>query len=132
MIKTKKVGVYYNLLENNDKVFYFNYKAVVDSKLKWVKVGSYADGYREANAIEQRAEQISKMRNGKDIRIVATKKKKTIVTLDTLAQIYFKDKNIGKDRISKYMRYIYPKFGNKDIEAIKKQHIKDFLIDISV
>jgi integrase len=130
-IKTKKVGVYYYLTETDDKIFYFNYKDIADGKLKWVKVGSYKDGYREANAVELRAEQISKMKNGKDIRLIATKKKKIITTLDNLAQIYFNDKKIGKDRISKYKTYIYPKFGNKDIFSIKKQQLKDFFNDIS-
>ncbi len=130
-IKTKKVGVYYSLLEDGDKAFYFTYKDIVTETKKWVKVGNYSEGYREVNAVELRAEQISKMKNGKDIRLIATKKKKIITTLDSLAQIYFTDKNIGKDRKAKYEVYIYPKFGKKNIEDIKKQQIKDFLLDIS-
>ena len=41
MVKSKKyTGVYYNELENKDKVFYFNYKDKNDNnKLKWIKVG---------------------------------------------------------------------------------------------
>ncbi len=51
MIKTKKVGVYYNLLENDDKVFYFNYKNLADNKLIWVKVGRYSEVYFKDKAI---------------------------------------------------------------------------------
>ena len=38
MIKTNKTGVYYNLLEDGDKVFYFTYNDINDNKKKkWVK-----------------------------------------------------------------------------------------------
>ena len=137
MIKTKKTGVYYNVLENNDKVFYFNYKDTNDltekgnAKLKWVKVGKYSEGIREANAVEKRAEQLTKMKHGKDIRAVANKKKIKITTYDDLAQIYFKDKNVHKHRINKYEAYIKPLIGNKNILNITKQMIKKILDDIS-
>ena len=133
MVKTKKVGVYYNLLENKDKIYYFNYRDATDGKLKWVKVGSLNFGCNEQLAVELRAEQIAKMRLGEDAEIVINKKNKNkkIITLDSLAQIYFEDKKIGKDRISKYKIYIYPKFGNKDILAITKKQIEKFLAGIS-
>ncbi len=77
MIKTKKTGVYYNTLEDGDKVFYFTYNDINDNKKKkWVKVGKYSDGIREINAFNLRAEQLSKMQHGEDITVIATKKKK--------------------------------------------------------
>jgi len=78
MIKTKETGVYYNLLDDGDKSFYFNYRDINDNnKLKWVQVGKYSEGIREINAFNLRAEQISKMKHGKDITVIANKKKKS-------------------------------------------------------
>ena len=38
MIKTSKTGVYYNLLEDGEKVFYFTYNDINDNKKKkWVQ-----------------------------------------------------------------------------------------------
>ena len=74
MIKTNKTGVYYNLLEDGDKVFYFTYNDINDNKKKkWVKVGKYSDGMRENTAFTLRAEQLSEMTHGKDITVIANK-----------------------------------------------------------
>lgn len=114
MIKTKKTGVYFNELENGDKVYYFNYKDKNDNnKLKWVKVGKYSEGIREINAVNLRNEQISKMKHGEDITVIANKKKVNITTYDDLAQIYFNDKNVDKYRINKYNIHIKPHLSNE-------------------
>ncbi|WP_297483674.1 site-specific integrase [Sulfurimonas sp.] len=131
MIKTKKTGVYYNPLEDNDKVFYFTYNDINDNKKKkWVKVGKYSDGIREVNAFNLRAEQISKMKHGKDITVIANKKKKEIVTFDNLAQTYFKDKKSTSNRMSRYNIHIKPRIGNKDIQNISKESIIKLLDEI--
>ncbi|MGB5919264.1 tyrosine-type recombinase/integrase [Arcobacter sp.] len=132
MIKTKKVGVYFNPLENGDKAFYFTYKDINDNnKLKWINVGKYSEGIREANAIEKRAEQITIMRHGEDIRAVSKKKHIDIITLNNLAQKYFNDKNIKKYRINKYKLHIKDIFGEKDITQIKKIDIQSFLNNLT-
>ena len=131
MIKTKRTGVYYNPLEDNDKVFYFTYNDINDNKKKkWVKVGKYSDGIREVNAFNLRAEQISKMKHGKDITVIANKKKKEIVTFDNLAQTYFKDKKSTSNRMSRYNIHIKPRIGNKDIQNISKESIIKLLDEI--
>jgi len=131
MIKTKKTGVYYNPLEDDDKVFYFTYNDINDNKKKkWVKVGKYSDGIREVNAFNLRAEQISKMKHGKDITVIANKKKKEIVTFDNLAQTYFKDKKSTPNRMSRYNIHIKPRIGNKDIQNISKESIIKLLDEI--
>ena len=132
MTKSQKyTGVYYNELENKDKVFYFNYKDKNDNnKLKWVKVGKYSEGIREINAVNLRNEQISKMKHGEDITVIANKKKVNITTYDDLAQIYFNDKNVDKYRINKYNIHIKPHLGNKDIKSITKDMIKKILDDV--
>jgi len=128
-IKTSKTGVYYTKSKDGDKIFYFSYKDK-DGKKHWVKVGSYKDGYRIANAVELRNEQITKMKHGKDIRVVAQKKKKTIVTFDNLAQTYFKDKNSSKNRQSRYNIHIKDAIGNRDINKIERQDIEKLLDEI--
>lgn len=131
MIKTKKIGVYFNELENGDKVYYFNYKDKNDNnKLKWVKVGKYSEGIREINAVNLRNEQLSEMKHGKDITVIANKKKVNITTYDDLAQIYFNDKKVDKYRINKYNIHIKPSIGNKDIKSITKDMIKKILDDV--
>jgi site-specific recombinase XerD len=130
-IKTKKTGVYYYLHDDGDKTFYFNYRDINDNnKLKWVTVGKYSNGMREAIAFNLRAEQISKMKHGEDITIIKNKKKKEIVTLDDLAQTYFKDKKSTPNRMSRYNIHIKPKVGNKDIQNISKASIIKLLDEV--
>lgn len=125
MIKTKKTGVYFNETEDKDKVYYFTYNDINDNKKKkWVKVGKYSEGIREINAFNLRNEQISKMKHGKDITTIATKKKKELITLDTLANRYFEDKKSSNERKQKYSNHIKPLIGNKQIENITKADIK--------
>ena len=132
MIKTNKTGVYYNLLEDGDKVFYFTYNDINDNKKKkWVKVGKFSEDIREANAVNLRNEQLSKMKYGEDITVIANKKKVNITTYDDLAQIYFNDKKVDKYRINKYNNHIKPHLGSKDINSITKDMIKKLLDDIA-
>lgn len=130
MKKTKKTGVYYNELDNGDKVFYFTYKDINDldingnPKKKWVNVGKFSDGIRESNAVNLRIEQLSIMKHGEDISIVSKKKKKEFISLDAIANIYFSEKRTAKKQQSKYTNHIKPFFGNKNIELISKEDIK--------
>ena len=128
-IKTSKTGVYYTVAKDGDKIFYFSYKDQ-ENKKHWVKVGSYKDGFRIANAVELRNEQIAKMKHGKDIRAVAQKKKKAIVTFSDLAQKYFLDKNSTKNRMSRYNIHIKDMIGNKDINKIERRDIEKLLDEI--
>lgn len=125
MIKTKKTGVYYNETDDKDKVYYFTYNDINDkNKKKWVKVGRYSEGIRVINAFNLRNEQISKMKHGKDITVITAKKKKELITLDTLANRYFEDKKSTNERKQKYSNHIKPLIGNKQIENITKADIK--------
>lgn len=134
MIKTKKTGVYYNETEDKDKVYYFTYNDKNDNnKKKWVKVGKHSEGIREINAFNLRNEQISKMKHGEDITVIAAKKKKELITLETLANRYFEDKKSTNERKQKYANHIKPLIGNKQIENITKVDIKkvvDSVIDL--
>ncbi len=134
MIKTKKTGVYYNEIEDKDKVYYFTYNDINDNrKKKWVKVGKYSEGIREINAFNLRNEQISKMKHGKDITVIAAKKKKEVITFNDLAKTYFEDRKSTNERKQKYANHIKPLIGNKQIENITKVDIKkvvDSVIDL--
>jgi integrase len=133
MIKTSKTGVYYKLLSDGSKSFYFNYRDINDNnKLKWVHAGKYKEGIREINAVNMRNEQLSKMKHGEDITVIANKKKKEAVTFDSLAQTYFKDKNSTKNRMSRYNTHIKEAIGNKDIQKISKKSIRELLEDIRI
>mgnify|MGYP003521382174 FL=1 len=126
MVKSQKYsGVYYNQLENKDKVFYFNDKDKNDNnKLKWVKVGKESDGYSQDITKTLRDEQLSQMNHGKDITKVANKKKKELITLDILANRYFDDRKSTNERKQKYTNHIKPLIGNRQIENITKVDIK--------
>lgn len=126
MIKSKKyTGVYYNLLADGDKAFYFNYKDKNDNnKLKWVNVGKESQGYSQDISKTLRDEQLSKMNHGKDITKVANKKKKDLITLDTLANRYFEDRKSTNERKQKYTNHIKLLIGNKQIQNITKVDIK--------
>ena len=127
-IKTKKTGVYYNELNNNDRSYYFTYKDINDgSKQKSVRVGKYSEGIREINAFNLRNEQISKMKHGKDITVISTKKKKDLITLDYLAHRYFEDKKSSNERKQKYSNHIKQLIGNKQIDNIIKVDIKKII-----
>ncbi len=131
MIKTKKTGVYYNPLEDDDKAFYFTYNDINDNKKKkWVNVGKYSDGMRQETAFTLRAEQLSKMKHGKDITVIANKKKTEIVTFDDLAQTYFQDKSSTPNRMSRYNIHIKNVLGSKDIQNISKESIDTLLDDV--
>lgn len=136
MIKTKKLGIYYNELENKDKVFYFTYKDINDldknakPKKKWVNVGKYSEGIREIHAVNLRNEQINKMKHGEDISLVAKKKKKEVITLDYIASIYFKDRRIVKKLKSKFENHISPFFGSKSIDSISRKDILEFRLNL--
>ena len=131
MVKTSKTGVYYNLLQDGDRVYYFTYKDTNDNnKQKRQKVGKYSEGFREVNAVNARNEQISKMKHGEDITVIANKKKKAIVTFDELAQKYFTDKRSTQNRKSRYNIHIKEAIGNKDIRNIDKATINKLLDEV--
>ena len=147
MIKSKKhTGVYYNLLEDGDKSYYFNYKDLNDvtekgnPKLKWVSVGKHSEGIREINAHNLRNEQISKMKHGKDITVIATKKKKDSITLNDLANKYFEDKKKlnrnekqnfrVNERENKYKNHIKQILGNKVITNITPEDVEKLKVSV--
>ncbi|MAD41135.1 MAG: hypothetical protein CL623_01940 [Arcobacter sp.] len=141
-VKSKKfTGVYsQNIITNGrkDVMFYFNFKDKNDlnikglPKLRWIKVGKKSEGISLEIANRQRNSQISEMNNGKDITLVSIKKKnKDVLRFQTLAERYFVDKRITKERMSRYNIHIKPLFGNMDCFNITKKQVKEFLYKYS-
>lgn len=89
-IKSKKYnGVYLNHLANKDISYSITYKNEFN-KLVCFTVGKKSQGITEIYAYNKQTEFINQVRLGEDP--LAHKKKKSIITIDNLAKVYFDDK----------------------------------------
>jgi integrase len=127
-IKTKLTGVYYReTITNNksDKVYYITFKNE-QNKMVELKIGKFTEGIREAYCNEKRNEIITKQRNGEEPPLVAKKKKRQILYIDTIANDYFYQKT---DRAIKsyYLNHILPFFKDYDFETITNIDIVKFM-----
>lgn len=150
-IKSKKYnGVYLNHLANGDITYTVTYKDAFEKKV-FCKIGKKSEGITEVYAYNKRNEFTNKVRLGEDP--IAHKKKKHIITLDSLAKIYFNDrrcmtcdnckifhklsddtKKINnslvctyrkvKHQYNKYMKHLEPKFGKANVATMKKDDIQ--------
>ncbi len=86
-VKSKKYsGVYLNHLVNGDITYTVTYKDAFEKKV-FHKVGKKSEGITEIYAYNKRNEFTNKVRLGEDP--IAHKKKKSIITIDNLAQSLF-------------------------------------------
>jgi len=127
-IKSKKYnGVYLNKLSNGDISYSIVYKDELN-KMQRFTIGKKSQGITEIYAYQKRSECINKINLGEDP--IAHKKKRAIVSLDMLAEIYFTDKayeNKNNDRSrGVYNLHIQPLFGKRDIFGITKKDVLDF------
>ncbi len=152
-VKSKKYnGVYLNYLANGDITYTVTYKDEFGKKI-FHKVGKKSEGITEVYAYNKRNEYINQVRLGEDP--LAKKKRSSIILLDSLAKIYFDDKRcmrcdnckafmslsdsakttntslVCKERkvrhqYNKYMKHIQPKFGNSNIQSVKKDDVQKF------
>ena len=150
-IKSKKYsGVYLNLLTNKDISYSITFKDEFN-KLTRFTVGKKSQGITEIYAYNKRNEFINQIRLGEDP--IAHKKKKSIITIDNLAKVYFDDKrcmlcancksfNLLSDDVqkinnkfictfrkvkhqhNKYIKHLAPKFGKSNVSTIKKDEIQ--------
>ena len=132
-IPTNEEGIFYKSIinENNkeiDKIYLIRYREKDNDKLK--TIGKYSQGIRINYCKQIRNEIITKLRLGETPPIIAQKKQKEIVKLDYFADIYFKEKEFEVKDIEKlrksYINHIKPFFGNKDVEKITSDQIKEF------
>ncbi|MDD2895972.1 MAG: site-specific integrase [Aliarcobacter sp.] len=130
-INTKFSGIFYRETTTNDKIdktFYIRYKDE-NNKDKEIKVGKYSEGYREAYCNQLRNEIITKQRTGEEPPSIAQKKKKNILSIQTIADEYFNLRENGKSKItdkSHFNNHLLPFFKNLDFESITKDEIQKF------
>jgi len=150
--KTKSSGVYYKEVEQTivddrgksktkivDRVYVIRYRD--DGKERFVTLGKYSEGIREAYCKNKRNEYMTIAKNGELPPQIEKRLKKHITTLDSLAQRYFTDKTDNKtnDQLrGKYNLHIgrvidnhgeLPEqsgspLGKKDISALFKKDIE--------
>ncbi|MDX9902311.1 MAG: site-specific integrase [Aliarcobacter sp.] len=136
MNKTKITGVYYRELKTNDKddkTFYITYKDTIINKKVWLKIGKYSEGVREAYCNQKRNEILTKQRNGEEPPAIAQKKKKNILSIQTVADDYFSLRKDGNSKLtdkSHFTHYLLPYFKNLDFENITKDEIQKFTFEL--
>ena len=117
-------------LKNGDIAYYVRYYDKNGKRLRF-KVGKKSNGINENIANRVRNEIINKINIGDDP--LKHKKRKSIITLDSLADIYFeytKDKNRDhKNSLSRYNNHLKSEFGHRDIDSITAQELVKFQTD---
>lgn len=128
----KFTGVKYETLDNNDRSYYIVYK--IAGKSKTVHVGKRSEGITEEFCHQKRNEAINRAKFGDDAPVVKYKKK-TIATLDELAELYFEDKALhnrnNEKRRKDYNKHFSPLFGQIDITDISSEVIEKWQRDKS-
>ncbi len=125
---TNLTGVIYRDSVTNgkpDKTYYIRYKDN-NNKTVELKIGKYSEGIREAYCNQKRNEILTKQRNGEEPPAVAIRKKKQKILIETLADAYFKEKNISGSTLNHYKVHILPYFKTFDIDLLSKKDIENF------
>ncbi len=137
---TKVPGVYFKQIvksaiddageettKNVDKVYVIRYRD--NGKQRFITLGKYSQGIREAYCKKKLDEYITIARNGELPPQITKRTKRDITTLDNLADVYFDEKEDSNSRsLSKqqgrYNLHIKPKLGNRDIQTLTKDDFK--------
>jgi len=127
-VKSKKyTGVYLNKLDNNDISYSIVYKNL-DNKNTRFTVGKKSAGITETYAFNKRNEFINIIKLGEEPPAVVKKKKKNIITLDSVADDSYKIKEVhNRDNFHskrKYLNHISPTLGNRNIKSITANDIQ--------
>ena len=129
MFKTSKkfIGVVYKELVNGDRSYYVTYK--IANKFKRVHIGKKSEGVNEIFCHQKRNEAINAAKFGEDTPLIKYKHK-TIIILNDLAEVYFRDKEYvnssNKRQLGKYNLHIKPVFGSMDIQSISRADVVKF------
>jgi integrase len=129
-VRSKKyAGVYLNRLVDGDVTYSINYKDM-DNKKRWFTVGKKSSGITEIYAYNKRNEFIHKTKLGEEPPAILRKKKKNIISLDSVAYDHYKIKeNHNRNhKLAKrqYEIHISPIFGKKDMSNITIEEIQKF------
>jgi prophage maintenance system killer protein len=126
---TNLTGVIYRDSITNgkaDKVYYIRYKDKNNKTIE-LKIGKYSEGIREAYCNQKRNEILTLQRNGEKPPIITQRKKRTILSIENIANHYFNDKpTINKIVKSYYKNHILPFFKDYDFEDISREDISKF------
>ncbi|CAA6802576.1 MAG: site-specific recombinase, phage integrase family [uncultured Sulfurovum sp.] len=129
--KSKKfTGVYYRLLQDKSRTYFITYKDPTTNDPKKLTIGNTKEGFNEAYAHQKRSEILSTLRFGDDPNIPILKSKQTQITLDDLANNYFKDLLSQRDNKStksaeaKYFGHISKTLGTVPSSQLSKDHAK--------
>ncbi|QHG90382.1 site-specific integrase [Sulfurimonas sp. CVO] len=127
-VRSKKYsGVYLNKLTDGDITYSINYKDA-ENKKTWFTVGKKSNGITETYAYNKRNEFINKIKLGEEPPAVLKRKKKDIVSLDSIALEHYKSKenHNRNNKLSKrkYEMHISPLLGKKDIKSITSEEIQ--------
>lgn len=126
-VKSKKyTGVYQNKLSSGDISYSINYKD--DGKKVWFTVGKKSEGITEIFAYNKRTEFVNKVRLGEEPPAIVRKKKKQVITLDSIAKDSYALKALhnknNKLSSRKYEMHVSPYLGAKDIKSITTEDIQ--------
>ena len=151
-VRTRSPGVYYKEVQQTtidkhgniktriiDKVYSIRYRE--NGNERFVTIGKYSEGIREAYCRTKRNEYLTLAKNGELPPQIEKRLKRKVVTLNSLAEKYFTDKSENKtnDQLrGKYNLHIGKvqdkngdlpltsgsPLGNKDVTAITKQDIE--------
>ncbi|QOY54002.1 site-specific integrase [Candidatus Sulfurimonas marisnigri] len=127
-IKSKKYsGVYLNKLEDGDISYSVMYKDE-DNKTKRFTIGKKSNGITETYAYNKRNEFVNKIKLGEEPTAVTNKKKKDIITLDSVAVESYeqKEKHNRNNQKSKrkYEIHVSPTLGKRDIRSITSADVE--------
>ena len=78
---------------NKDISYYIRFRDEYN-KLKRVKIGDKSQGISEAYCNQKRVELLNKVRLGEDNPVLACNKKKKVITLNEVADLYFKQREV--------------------------------------
>jgi len=134
-IKSKKyTGVYLNELADGDISYSITYKDE-DNKLKRFTIGKKTAGITEVYAYNKRNEFINQINLGEEPPAVAKKKKKNIITLDSVAEESYAAKEVhnksNKTSQRKYEMHVSPTLGKKDIKRLVEEDVEKLQAELS-
>src|SRR5574344_1996091 len=128
---TNLTGVIYRDSITNgkaDKTYYIRYKDENNMTVE-LKIGKYSEGVREAYCNAKRNEILTKQRIGEEPPIIAQRKKREILSIQTLADEYFSHRAEKETKINdefSYKAHILPFFKFYDLNRISKNDILKF------
>jgi integrase len=123
-VSSKKfTGVRYKELDDGDRSYQIRYK--VGRKLCEESIGKKSEGVTEQFCHQKRNEAINKAKFGDNTPTIKYKKRK-LITLQDLANVYFEEHYDNKSnarQLGRYLLHIKPIFADMDINDLAREHI---------